>query len=71
MAPAQTVRGYVLRKDLSEAESCGPMPTSPAQALKQQAECLKAYPTGQHLKVYKNDGTTVIGYFTVAPGSGS
>ncbi len=63
-----SVRGYVLSTELSEAEFGGPMPTSPAQALKQQADRLKAYPNGQQIKVYKSDGTTVVGYFTVGTG---
>ena len=66
-----TVHGYVLSTELTEAEFGGPMPTSPAQALKQQADWLKRYPNGQRIKVYKSDGTTVVGYFTVGSGPGT
>lgn len=62
------VTGYVVSRDLAEAENGGPEPTSPAQALKQQEERLKKYPHGQWLPVYKSDGETQIGRFLVSAG---
>ncbi|MDR6973007.1 hypothetical protein [Leifsonia shinshuensis] len=62
------VTGYVLSRDLAEAEFGGPEPTSPAQAIKQQEERLKKYPDGQWLPVYKSDGETRVGRFLVGPG---
>jgi hypothetical protein len=61
------VTGYVLSKDLTEAEFGGPEPTSPAQALRQQEERLRRHPDGQWLPVYASDGVTRIGRFHVGP----
>ena len=61
-----SVIGYVFSKQLTEAENNGgPPPTSPAQALKQQKAWQAKHPNGQKLPVYQNDGTTVVGVFTV------
>jgi hypothetical protein len=65
----EPVRGYVLSRELTQAEFGGPEPSSPAQAIKQQDERLRKYPNGQWLPVYKSDGHTQIGRFIVGPGA--
>ena len=57
-AEGNTVEGYVLSSDLEQ-----PMPTSPAEALRMQAEREKKYPNGREVPLYRSDGETVIGAF--------
>lgn len=55
--------GYVYRDELN-----GPMPSSPEEALAQQAAMLAEYPDGRSIPVYEADGLTKIGVFVVTPG---
>lgn len=57
-AEGNAVEGYVLSSDLEQ-----PMPTSPAEALRMQAEREKKYPNGREVPLYRSDGETVIGSF--------
>ncbi len=54
------VSGYVRASDLEQ-----PMPTSPEEAIRMQEEYLAKYPNGRDIPVYKSDGTTRIGTFTI------
>lgn len=55
--------GYIYANELAQAQ--GPMPTSPQQAVEQQAH---RNPAGS-IPVYQSDGTTVIGHFVIGSGT--
>ncbi len=55
-----TVDGYAFAEQLQ-----GPMPTSPAEAKDFSKKLAQEYPDGIPVPVYKSDGTTRIGTFTI------
>ncbi|MGH3626618.1 MAG: hypothetical protein ACRDRL_04145 [Sciscionella sp.] len=57
--------GYIYASQVAHAE--GPMPTSPQQALEQQAHPKPAV----RIPVYLSDGFTIIGQFVVGGGTGT
>jgi hypothetical protein len=54
------VSGYVRASDMEQ-----PMPTSPEEAIRMQEEYRAKYPNGRDIPVYKSDGKTRIGTFTI------
>ena len=54
------VSGYVRASDMEQ-----PMPTSPEEAIRMQEEYQAKYPNGRDIPVYRSDGTTRIGTFTI------
>lgn len=63
-ASGAPITGYVYSKELNTDQ---PTPTSPAQALQQQKQLAGKYPDGVKIPLYKSDGSTIIGTFTVYP----
>ncbi len=58
----ELVDGYSRASDLAQPN---PAPTSPEEALRFQEENRKNFPEGREVPVYKSDGATRIGTFTV------
>ncbi|WP_166880177.1 DUF4175 domain-containing protein [Salinibacterium sp. ZJ450] len=54
------IEGYARASDMEQ-----PMPSSPEEALRSQEEHQAKHPNGREVPVYKSDGTTRIGTFTI------
>ena len=63
-ADGSNVNGYAFATQLQTPPGTH-QPTSPADAVKQQDETAKKYPNGIQIPIYKSDGTTRIGTFTI------
>jgi len=62
-ADGTNIDGYAFATALQRP--AGHEPTSPADAQQQQDQIAKKYPNGMPIPVYKPDGTTRIGTFTI------